>query len=244
MRRILSTCFVCVLFLSFGSAQKQKPWTEWSKKDAEKTLNDSAWGQTQTEGETSTPTDTSAITQVSAPRAANRALESSGESGQSKQARMIKYRIRLLSAKPIRQGFARMILLSQEKPDENLASQLQAFVDRDFSEYIVVAVTIETTDKRLADPVMQAFTSATAEALRQSAYLERKDGKRLTLMDYRAPTADGMGAKFVFQRMVDGEPFLKADSENVRFVAELGKRLKLNSKYKLSDMMYDGKLEY
>lgn len=244
MKRILSASLFCVLFAGAVYAQKDKPWTEWSKKDAEKTLNDSAWAQTQVEGE-SMPSDTSAVTQVSAPRAATRALSNNeGQSGQSAPSKMIKYRMRFLSAKPIRQGFARMVLLSQQTPNENLASQLQAFVDRDFSEYIVVAVTIEAADQKLVEPVQQAFLNATAETLKENTFLERKDGKRLPLMDYRAPSGDGMGAKFVFQRMLDGHPFLTAESDNVRFVSELNKKIKLNSRYRLSEMTYDGKLEY
>ena len=53
-----------------------------------------------------------------------------------------------------------------------------------------------------------------------------------------------MGAKFVFMRTLEGQPFLTAESENVRFFAELNEKMKLNVKYKVSDMMYDGKLEY
>ena len=33
--------------------EKGKPWVEWSKKDAEKMLNDSPWAQTQTDTDTS-----------------------------------------------------------------------------------------------------------------------------------------------------------------------------------------------
>lgn len=244
MRSTLSTCFILLLLIGSAFAQKPKSWTEWSKKDAEKILNDSAWGQTQTEGGGSQPADTSAITQVAAPGAANRQLDRTGESGQSKPSNLVKYRIRFLTAKPIREALARMVALSQENPTEGLTQQLQGFVDRDFGDYIVVTISAEASDKRLAGAIVQAFGGATAENLKSNVYLERKDGKRLWLMDYRAPTNDGMGAKFVFQRMVDGAPFLIAENENVRFFAEVSKTIKLNMKYKLSDMMYEGKLEY
>jgi len=74
-------------------------------------------------------------------------------------------------------------------------------------------------------------------------YLERKDGKKLFLMDYRAPAGDGMGAKFIFKRVLDGQPFL-SESDNVKFVAQFNEKMKLQTRYKLSEMMYDGKLEY
>jgi hypothetical protein len=90
---------------------------------------------------------------------------------------------------------------------------------------------------------MQAFSTATTEALQNTVYLERKDGKKLFLMDYRPPVEDGMGAKFVFKRVVDGQPFL-SENDNVRFVAQMNEKMKLDTRYKLSNMLYDGKLEY
>ena len=90
---------------------------------------------------------------------------------------------------------------------------------------------------------MQAFSGANTEALQKNVYLERKDGKKLFLMDYRPPVQDGMGAKFVFKRVVDGQPFL-TENDNVRFVAQMNERMKLDTRYKLSNMLYDGKLEY
>lgn len=231
------------MLLSAVVAQKQKPWTEWSKKDIEKTLNDSAWGQTQTEGGQQSSSSESAITQVAAPRAADRDLNRSGESGETKPSSLVRYHVRFLSAKPIRAAFARMVLLSKSEPDEALTSQLQGFVDRDFSDYIVVSVGVEVGDQKMTAPVMRAFSSATTEGLKNDVYLERKDGKKLYLMEYRAPVEDGMGAKFVFPRKLEGQPFL-SENDSVRFVAQMNEKMKLNTRYKLSDMLYEGKLEY
>lgn len=232
------------MVVSLGLAQK-KPWTEWTKKDVEKTLNDSAWGQTQSEGsDSSSSTQTSAITQVAAPRAADREVsQRQGESGEGKPSTVVKFHVRFLSAKPVRAAFARMVLLTKPQADEALATQLQAFVDRDFADYIVVSVGVEVGDQKMATPVMRAFSAATTEALQKNVYLERKDGKKLFLMEYRAPTEDGMGAKFVFPRKFEGQPFL-SENDSVRFIAQLNEKMKLNTRYKLSDMLYEGKLEY
>jgi hypothetical protein len=233
-----------MIVASVALAQKQKPWTEWSKKEIEKTLNDSAWGQTQTEGdEQSSSSSSGAITQVAAPRAADREINRTGETGEAKPAKIVKYHVRFLSAKPVRAAFARMVLLSKTQPDEALTNQLQTFIDRDFADYIVVSVGVEVADQKMAIPLMRAFTSATFEELQKNVYLERKDGKKLFLMDYRAPVEDGMGAKFVFPRSVDGKPFL-SENDTVRFVAQLNEKIKLNTRYKVSEMLYEGKLEY
>jgi hypothetical protein len=241
--RLTLVCLAAVLFASVTVAQKQKPWTEWTKKEIEKTLNDSAWGQTQTEGEESSSDSSSAITQVAAPRAADRQLSRTGETGEAKPSHVVKYHIRFLSAKPVRAAFARMVMLSKQQPDEELTGQLQTFIDRDFADYIVVSVGIEVADQKMAQALMRVFTTAAVDELKKSVYLERKDGKKLFLMDYRAPVEDGMGAKFVFPRMFEGRPFL-AENDTVRFVAQLTEKMKLNTRYKLSDMLYDGKLEY
>lgn len=243
MRRI-SACLVILVFAGLAVAQKQKPWTEWTKKDVEKTLNDSAWGQTQTEGGAAQSSgDTGAVTQVAASRSADRQISRQGESGETKPVNYVKYQVRFLSAKPVRAAFARQVLLSRPEPDEALTTQLQGFIDRDFSEYIIVSVGVQVGDAKMAGPIMAAFTNANAEALKENVYLERKDGKKLYLMEYRAPVEDGMGAKFIFKRVLDGQPFL-SENDSVRFSAQLNEKMKLNTRYKLSDMLYDGKLEY
>jgi hypothetical protein len=248
MRRILFVCSLLILFAISAAAQKAKPWTEWSEKDADKILNDSAWGQTQTEGNTSSqPTQTSAISQTTAGRENTvkntDAAARNTESGERKDTAMsVHYRVRLLSAKPIRAAFVRKVEL-QGAPAERVA-QLRPFVDRDFGDYIVVTITMDGNDQKRMGPAMAEISNADATVLKNTTYLERKDGKRAPLMEYRAPVQDGLGAKFVFPRTVDGKPFIEAESGEVRFSTEVGKALKISRRFKVSEMMYDGKLEY
>lgn len=238
MKRIFSTCLILVLCAVSVFAQKSKPWTEWSKKDAEKILNDSAWGQTQTEGGSESGGSTSAITSVAAP------LQRTGESGEAKVSKAINYRVRFITAKPVREAFARMVLLSRENPEKELPEQLQGFIDRDFGDYLVLGVSVDSQDTRVMGMAQQILGKLTIETLKEKAYLERKDGKRMFIKDYKAPVADGMGGKFIFSRTLDGQPFLTEESDNVRFVVEFNEKVKLNMKFKVSSMMYDGKLEY
>ena len=244
MVKLLCAALIIASSIAILAAQN-KPWSEWSKKDVEKTLNDSPWAQTQTETDTSEMTYSPTISQTTNARKEDTRIADASrvESGAKNSAMSVKYRIRLLSAKPIREAFARMVLSSQQSPAPDLAQQLQGFVDRDFGEYIVVAVTIEASDQRYGNPIAQAFNSATADILKNTTHLERKDGKRLFLMDYRPPANDGMGAKFVFARSVDGKSFI-GEGDNVRFVSEFNEKIKLNARYKTSEMNYNGKLEY
>jgi hypothetical protein len=220
---------------------KAKPWTEWSKKDAEKILNDSAWGQTQTIS-SSDASISSAITKTQG--AGNESVSRSGQSGESMGSKSTYYRARFLTAKPVREAFARLVVLSQPNAGKDLTDQLQGFIDRDFGHYLVVAFTVDATDPKMAAGMMASMTRMNIDALKGKVYLERKDGTRMELVDYKPPIADNMGAKFVFEREIDGQPFLSPEAEYVRFVMEPSERLKVNLRFKVAAMMFDGKLEY
>jgi hypothetical protein len=217
-----------VLAVSLSAlAQNAKPWPQWDKKDVEKMLNSSPWGQTQIDTDTSEMTATLGVSR-DADGARNQAVD-------------VKYRIRFFSAKPIREAFARNVLLA----NPNLQpKQLQSFVDGAYDDSIVVAVAFESSDRRYAGPISQAFGSATSGTLKNASYLERKDGKRIFLVEYAMPTNDGTGAKFVFPRVVDGKPFVSDGEDMIRFVADFGKGIKISWRFKTADMMYNGKLEY
>lgn len=249
MKRVSFVCSILILFALPAYAQKGKAWTEWTAKEAEKVMNDSGWGQTQTEGGSASeqPSQTSAITSTTKERERNatnvRAAATSAESGETKPAApSLHLRVRFMSAKPIRAAFVRMVEL-QGAPAEKVA-QIKPFVDYDFSNYIVVTVNMDGDDRRRMGAIQQELAKTDPAALKPVTYLERKDGKRLELMDYRAPTGDGLGAKFVFARNLNGAPFLDANSGEVRFVTALGNLVKVNRRFKVADMMYEGKLEY
>ncbi|NOT58738.1 MAG: hypothetical protein HOP19_00780 [Acidobacteria bacterium] len=227
---MIAVLFVFALPLIGGAQKKGKPWTEWSEQEVTKMLNDSAWGQTQTD------TDTSEMF-YSPGSSASRNTQ-----GALNQAVQLNFRLRLLSAKPIRQAYARRVLLKNPE----MAAQLKAFAEQQSDKYIVVAVEYDGADRRFTGPAFQAFGSTNTAALKNATYLERKDGKRVFLEQYLAPGKDGMGAKFVFPRKLEGEdgPFIKEDSGYLRFYAEVGKDIKLNMRFKVQEMIYEGALEY
>jgi hypothetical protein len=241
--KILGCLFLTltVIMAAASAQEKSRPWTEWSKKDAEKILNDSAWGQTQTIG----GTDSSSASVVTKTQGAGREdVSRSGESGESMAPKGINYRVRFLTAKPVREAFARLVVLSQPSAGKELTEQLQGFIDRDFGKYLVIAFSIDSSDPKMAAGAMAAMTRMNAEMLRGKVYLEKKDGKRIELIDYKPPIADNMGAKFVFERDLDGQPFLTPESESVRFVMEPSEKSKVNVRFKVPSMVYNGKLEY
>ncbi len=178
MRRILFACSIVILFAASIAAQKIKPWTEWTEKDAVKILNDSAWGQTQTEGTSEVqPSSTSAITSTTAAREntvkSASAAGNSAESGERKDTAMsVHYRVRLLSAKPIRAALVRMIEL-QGAPPEKVA-QWRPFVDRDFGDYIVITITMDGNDRKRMGLAMDEISKVETESLNG---ISRADGR-------------------------------------------------------------------
>ena len=224
---------VCALALSVGAQKKMKPWTEWNEKDAKAVLDNSPWGQTQTE------TDTSQM--FFSPNNSNSG--SSRSRGATNQAVPTYFRIRFLSAKPIRQAFMRLTESQQKTPNQQNYDRLKNFVESSPGDWIVLGVTFESTDQRYSGDAMQAFNSATTALLKNKTYLEVTGGKRVFLEKYVIPQPNNLGASFIFPRSVDGKPFITPEVNEVRFYSEIG-NLKLNMRFKVADMMYDGKLEY
>lgn len=241
MKNCLCILLVSLCLVGSAAAQTQKPWSEWDKKDVDRMLNNSPWGQTQTE------TDTSQMmySPTSDPNApGNRTTTNDADrlaSGAKNAAISLSFRIRLFSAKPIREAFARTILLANPNIKPN---QLDGFINEDYSDWIVVAVAYESTDRRMLAPIETKFVTATKETLKNVAYLEGPDGKRTFVAEYAPPTKDGTGAKFFFPRITAERMPLFRPDQTFRFFADLGGGAKVNWKFKLSEMTYDGKLEY
>lgn len=230
---VLAALFCLVLGCSaFGQG---KPWNEWSKKDAEKVLNDSAWGQSYKKGEA--PPDMSS-------RSGSSANQRMGTAGPAALPTEVNMRIRLITAKPVREGFAARLLKSHPNPTPELTGQLQTIIDNGFGDFIVVAVNADGQNPQTVNATLRALSMLKTADLADKAYLERKDGKRLPIMEYKTPVNDDMGGKFVFARTLDGQPFLSEASDSVKFVLNLSDNLKLNAKFEVKKMMYDGKLEY
>jgi hypothetical protein len=254
------------------SAQKRlKSWRDWTSKEVEKILNDSPWGQTQIE------TDTSEMVFTPTTRTGGGDSLSRREQGATNQAVNIKYRIRWLSARPIRQALVRW----RELSDGKISEQLKFFAEGPSETRIVIAVTFETSDQRFGGRAMEALTSANTGVLKNNTYLELKDGKRIFLQQYVPPQQNILAAAmFIFPRFIDRQPLLTADSISVRFHSEYENKIRLDSsmnptgqtssprqssssavarisnesessfkfkfdmKFKLPEMIYNGVLEY
>ncbi|HSB10180.1 MAG TPA: hypothetical protein VLM38_11900 [Blastocatellia bacterium] len=213
----------------FGQWNK-KPYTEWSEKESMKLLNDSPWAQTQT------VTDTSNMTG-----------QGRADSSQSRVAEVfnVNIRIRFLSAKPVRQAISHVMEMNnREKISAELAARLKAFAAADFPDYIVVTVSADSDkSSRLLQQTQQVFYKLTTGELKNNTYL-LASGRRVFINEYQPPGSDGLGARYIFPRLVDGKAFITPESGEVLFHSEPIGAVVLNTRYKVKDMMFEGKLEY
>jgi len=238
-KKLAITLITLMAAAAVAQKKDEKPWTEWSKKDAEKMLSDSPWAKAQTDTDTSEMffTPGQGGPDVGRSSAGNRDFH-----GATNQAVNISFQARFFSARPVRQALARVMELNN-KPPADVVTKLHQFAEMQSTSSIIVTVTYSSSDQRYSGIVMQEFNSANTGALKNDAYLQRADGKQLFLEEYVPPGKDGFGARFIFLREVDGEPFIKDANGDVRFYAKFPNGIKIDRRFKLADMMYQGQLE-
>lgn len=235
MKKLLILLLALLAVSSAVAQKKLKPWKEWSQEEAEKVLTDSPWAHPQVDMELADPNrlNRSRVVGVGNEDARSRLNEE-----------RVAYYIRIYSARPIRQAFIRLLQLQQKNIDPETLARMNAFAEKQPEDSIVVAVHVDGPDSKPIEKVEQLLRTETTGTQRSISYLERSDGKRVYLTQYVPPGKDGVGARFIFPRKLDNEPFLTSKSASIRFVSELGSEIKLNMIFKVKDMMVDGELEY
>jgi Ni/Co efflux regulator RcnB len=233
--------------LAAAMAQKaDKKWTDWSKKEAQKIYDSSPWAKQQVD----TDTDQQMYSPTGRPGAGITAQQQSVNAeravvGATNQAINVNFQVRFFSARPIRQALARMMELNAEgKMSPEQTTKLHNFAELKSDDSIIITVTYSGTDQRYTNEAMQALNSAVTGTLKNDTYLQRTDNKQLFLEEYVPPGKDGFGARFIFVRKPDGQPFVDANTKEIRFYTKLSGSMKVDRRFKVADMMYEGQLEY
>lgn len=225
-----------VFSVSTPAQWDKKPYAEWTEKDAQKLLNDSPWARTQ-----SFDSPLEGYKQGISGRQGT----STSTTARPPEASHVFFRVRLFSAKPVRQALSRSIELKQKGGVKGeMAEQLKQFATGEFLEYIVVAVTSDASDAGSNAQQAAALLRRNNAELKNTTFLEIKGGKRIFLQEFQPSGPDGFGARFIFQRLIDGKPFITPESEEIHFVAPLSDTYRLDRRFKVKDLMYEGKLEY
>ena len=223
--------------LSLSAQWSKKPYTEWTEKEARKLLDDSPWGQTQVFSDTSNE-----FGRGIARGAAGTGDTTSGDYS----AHYLNIRIRLLSAKPVRQAFSRLIELMQKNAmNPQLNAQLKAFATQELPDYIIVVVDADAKEtKNELREFRSLLDTRTIADLKNGTYLSGTGGERVYVAEYQPPKKDNLGAKFIFPRLLNGKPFITPDGDEIHFYSRLSRKYILNMRYRIKDLMYNGKLEY
>lgn len=232
---------LCTLVYAAKKWEKE-PFTEWSKETAFKVLTDSPWAKQQ-----KFRTETALLTPSSGPIYAPR----EGSGGHSEGSRpdlsptpsaagretytTAVFNINFLSARPIRMALARLAMLNGAL-DEKQAHQ---FVDQAATNQVAIAISVPGNQQ---ESFMMDLETA---QLLDSTYLELKKSKRKIYLEqyYKPGEAGNEQALFLFPRTKDGEELFTLEEKEVKFVCQLGPRMRLERKFKFKDMVFDGKLE-
>ncbi len=221
----------------------EKPFGQWSAKDAARMLSDSPWSRSMTlatptsddkkgyredrtgptGGRGSTPAGSGGVNpRDTTDRSRGYGMDTgSGVSGEKEL--YDRYVVRFFSAPMIRQAYVRALQIDR-KYDSMPPEMKQAFdtkmekaLSMGFPDQVVVSVTFETNNRELGMEVNRQLNQVTKEQLKQKVYLITDRLGRIDLLDYAPPSPDGTGAKFIFPRTVQGSQILTTEDKEVRF---------------------------
>lgn len=232
MPKIVSAALVLGMFFGvhFATDACDKPYSKWNKDFVAKLLTDSSWSRPFALGRVLSQTESDdRVAQTHSPdreqsrnpvRIAPAARLDRGPGIAGEKEIVEAYTVRLFSALPIRQGFIRQFQIAnkyEQMPAEEKArldGQFKQALGMDVSRRILVSVSFLSNNRELEREVVRQLIQATAESLRQKAYLITDREGRIPLIDYLPPGRDGAGAKLIFPRIVNGQPtVLPTDKE-------------------------------
>jgi hypothetical protein len=155
--------------------------------------------------------------------------------------------VRFLSARPIREAYARIRQIQSNydslNPDDKLKldRSLEPGLKLDVSRWIVVTVGFRSNDPSLELRVRQFLEVQTTESMRPRAYLSTARLPQLNLAGYFPPKEDEVGAKFIFPRSVRGSAVLSGEDGAISFELDIpGFEPDLRASFPIPEMIVNG----
>lgn len=158
--------------------------------------------------------------------------------------------IRFLSARPIREAYARIQQLQygydKMSPNEKrrFDKVQSANLEMDVSRWIVVSVSFRSNDPNEESSVRRFFQSETVQTLKTKVFLSTPACPQLELSAYFPPREESVGAKFVFPREINGAPVVTKDCETVtlELLDVAGANSRLRAIFAVKPMIIGGEL--
>ena len=179
-----------------------QPFMEWSMEHAIQILNDSPWARTESIA---------------------RVIGGVGSGVSGEKEIYYTFYVRFLSARPIREAYTRVQLIQHGYDDLSVPEQqkfsdlIQERVELDFDRWIVVALSFRSNDPNEESRIRQYFQSQTTGTMKNNAFLSTANFAQVPLITYFPPREEGVGARFVFPREVEGVPLVTLDDRQITF---------------------------
>jgi hypothetical protein len=209
----------------------------WSRGDVLKLLTESPWSRTQKITAITDRAETPSINPAPTIRRNDIDLVP-GE---------IRFRIRLISAKPVREALGRY---ADQIQDERERFDIRDLVDflqsEDHSDLVIVMVSCDTAvPGSQFEEIQAALETGDTDKMKKESSIEipgKPELRQIGLQEYKSwGRRSGL---FKFPRAVDGKPWLAQETAEFRFRTKLGKTAPVVATFKPKDMLFDGALEY
>jgi hypothetical protein len=244
-----------VMLLACGSLPAAEPWekkpyTEWTRQDAQKVLTGSPWSKVAVVQDLRSPAGLPILSVIMArpqpggkctscgqrgggdPVADNPAIDPAPGWGLPPAGQVIYFRVVCFSSARIRQALIRLAQLNGGTVPPQILDRLQ----NPLPDYVIA----------LAGPFVSAFQDASLESLKATTYLRsrKKAGAKLDLKQFISPAErdDGM-ALFFFPRGTQQKSSFDATDGQVEFVTGEGTS-KISASFKIDKMALDGVLDF
>jgi hypothetical protein len=242
---------ICVTVVCVQAGWQQKPYTQWSKSEAESILNDSPWASKQevrVQFDKHSQKAAGSYSGVSSASAAQAQTEVSTDVPVDFQ-----FTLRLRSALPVRQALVRLKQLNTDL--EKLSAKDLATFDTQVkglrecpacADNYVVTLSSKSSNSPGADAVYSSFKGGRLADLQRYVYIANERGERRQLVHFVAPKAPGEEAIFFFPRLDDkGAPLLTPESKELLInVSDKQVNSVTNFKMDVSKMVMNGKVEF
>lgn len=158
--------------------------------------------------------------------------------------------VRFLSARPIREAYARIQQIRHGYDDMSSEEKLRfdqaqlPKLDIDVEDWIVVCLSFRSNDPNEESSVRRFLHSETVSTLKTKAFLSTPESPQVEIAAYFPPIEESVGAKFVFPREINGKPVISKNGQRITFeLLEVpGAQPRLRATFTVKAMLHDGNL--
>jgi hypothetical protein len=158
--------------------------------------------------------------------------------------------VRFLSARPVREAFARIQQIHYGYDALSAADRvrfdalIRPGLELDVEKWIVVAVSFRSNDPNEESAARRFFQRETVETLKNKAFLSTEQFPQIPIAAYFPPREEGVGAKFVFPRSINGAGIVSKSAKKIAFelLGVPGATPRLRASFAIKDMLIRGEI--